>query len=395
MALSDRQILRARPKGAPYKLYDIDGLYLLVSASGSKLWRLNYRHNGKWRTLAIGKYPEISLAEAREETAKARKLLAAGKDPSEEKRAARRAAILAARNTFGVIAREYLDGLAPKGLAPVTIRKNRWILEELIIPKIGSRPIDELRASDILAVLKDIEASGRLETARRARQVIGAVFKLATLTDRASGDPTPLLHRALRSPTVTSHPAIIHEESFGKLLQAIDSLRSRVVRNALLFHALTFPRPVELRLMDWEHVDLEEGVWRIPAEHTKMRRPHDVPIVFQSLAILREMAQITGRRSGPVFPSPVGLRGRISENTLNHALWKLGYKGKHTAHGFRSSASTILNERGYRVAVIETQLNHLEEDETKRAYNRAQYWDERVAMMRDWGELIERLRRGG
>lgn len=395
MALSDRQISRAAKGDAPYKLYDAEGLYLLVQPNGSKLWRMNYRHNGKWRTLAMGKYPDISLAQAREERGRARKLLAAGKDPSEEKRAERKAAILAAKNTFQAIAKEYLDGLVKEGLAEVTIDKKKWILDDIVNPQIGNRPISEIRPSDILTVLKDIEASGRLETARRTRQVIGAVFKLASLTDRANGDPTGLLHRTVRAPKVKSHPAIIHEASFGILLQDIGRLRSPIVRNALIFQAMTFPRPIELRLMDWDQVDYEDGVWRIPAEHTKMRRPHDVPIVHQALVILREMAEITGRRRGLVFPSPHKSQAHISENTLNKALWSLGYKGRHTAHGFRSSASTLLNERGYREAVIETQLNHLEEDDTKRAYNRAQYWDERVAMMRDWASLVDQLRRGG
>ncbi len=392
MALTDAHVRNAKPCGKPYKLTDSDGLYLQVQPTGSRLWRLAYRFLGKQRTLAIGSYPEISLQEARARRIEARRLLAQGIDPSEHKQQQLKAAKLAAASTFAAVAEEYLAKVEKQGLARATLDKKRWILNDLINPRIGHRPIAELKPSDILDVLSDLESSGRLETTRRARQVIGAVFRLAALTDRASGDPTYILRRAIRVPQVNSHPAIIHEAAFGELLRAIERYKSPIIRLALMFQAHTFVRPGELRFATWDEIDIEDSVWRIPAERMKMRRPHDVPLVHATRTILRDVRRITGRTEGYIFPSPQSWRKPMSENALNKALEALGYKGKHTSHGFRSSASTILNERGYRSAVIEFQLAHIEPNAVKRAYNRAQYWDERVALMNDWADIIAELK---
>jgi integrase len=392
MPLSELSVRKAKPRERAYKLRDGDGLYLLVKENGSKLWRVNYRYLGKYKTLALGAYPELGLAGARDKRFEARKLLSAGIDPSEHKQEQRKAAELAAANTFEAVAKEYLTSIQKPGLAAITVEKKRWILEDLVNPLIGKRSIGEIRTSEVLNVLKGIEETGRLETAKRTRQVIGSVFQLACLTDRATHNPANVLQRTIKAPRVTSHPAIVREEAFGALLRDIETFASPIVRHALNFLAYTFPRPIELRFMDWHEVDERNWIWTIPAKHAKMRRPHDVPLVAQARATLACVARVTGRRRGLVFPSPLDATKPISENTLNKALAVLGYKGRHTSHGFRSSASTILNERRYREAVIEVQLNHLDPDQTRRAYNRARYWDERVALMEEWAGIVDSLR---
>src|SRR5690606_5889455 len=221
----------------------------------------------------------------------------------------------------------------------------------------------------------------------RVRQTIGAVFRLAALTDRAPGDPTPVLRGQIRAPRVTSYPAIVRPDEFGELMRRISTIRSTIVRLALEFQAHTFTRPIEIRFATWDEIDLETSVWTIPAERMKMRRPHDVPLVPATRQILREVRRYTGRSHGLIFHSPQNPNKPLSENTLNKNLWALGYKGKHCSHGFRSSASTILNEsKKYDKDVIEFQLAHLVGNETRRAYNRAQWWDQRVQMMHDWAD---------
>ena len=394
MALTDTRIRNAKPGSKAYKLSDANWLYLVVQPSGSKLWRMNYRFLGKQKTLALGAYPEVSLQDARQRVAEARKLLAQGVDPSEHKKDQLRAAKLASGQTFKAVAEEFLAKCERKGYADATLDKKKWILNDLVIPIIGHRPIAEIRPAEVLDLLADIEASGRLETAKRARQTIGAVFRLAALTDRAPGDPTTVLRGQIKPPKVTNYPAVVRPAEFGELMRRIATVRSTIVRLALEFQAHTFVRPIELRLATWDEIDLEDSIWRIPAERMKMRRPHDVPLVPATRQILREIRRYTRRLEGIIFHSPKDPREPLSENTLNKTIWALGYKGKHCSHGFRSSASTILNERGYRKDVVEFQLAHVEKNETRRAYNRALYWDERVKMMHDWADIIAQLREG-
>lgn len=392
VALSDVRIRNAKPADKPYKLSDGEWLYLVVQPTGSKLWRLNYRFLGRQRTLAIGSYPEISLQAAREKRLEARKLLAQGVDPSEHKRAQVKAAKLAAANTFKAISQEYLDRVERQGLASETLRRKRWLFDRYINPKIGHRLITELRPSDLLEVLTDIERTNKLATARKARQEMGAVFRLAALTDRAMYDPTTTLQRAVRAPRTTSHPAIVHETGFGELMRRIATVRNSITRLALEFLAHTFVRPVELRLATWDEIDMEESVWNIPAERMKMRRPHDVPLSHAARTILRDIRRATRMTEGQIFPCPVDARKVMSPKCLSKALYSLGYKGKHSPHGFRSSAMTILIEKGYDDKVIDFQLAHFEQNETRKAYNRALYWDQRVQMMRDWADIIAELR---
>jgi len=393
MALTDLKVRNVKPNGKVIKISDGEGLYLQVQPNGTKLWRLAYRFLGKQKTLAIGTYPEISLQEARERKMEARKLLAQGIDPSEHKKDQIRAAKLASGQTFMAVAKEFLAKCEAKGYAKDTLDKKKWILNDLVIPVLGHRPIADIRPSEILELLSDIEASGRLETAKRVRQTIGAVFRLAALTDRAPGDPTPVLRGQIRAPRVTSYPAIVRPDEFGELMRRISTIRSTIIRLALEFQAFTFVRPVELRFATWDEIDLETSVWSIPAERMKMRRPHDVPLVPATRQILREVRKYTGRSHGFIFHSPQDPNKPISENTLNKNLWALGYKGRHCSHGFRSSASTLLNERKkYDKDVIEFQLAHLVGNETRRAYNRAQWWDQRVQMMHDWADMIAEMR---
>jgi integrase len=395
MALTDLKVRNVKPNGKIIKISDGEGLYLQVQPNGTKLWRLAYRFLGKQKTLAIGSYPEISLQEARERKMEARKLLAQGIDPSEHKKNQARAAKLASGQTFRALAKEFLAKCEQKGYAKETLDKKKWILNDLVIPVIGHRPIAEIRPSEILELLSDIEASGRLETAKRVRQTIGAVFRLATLTDRAPGDPTPVLRGQIKPPRVTNFPAVVRRDEFGELMRRISTIRSTIIRLALEFQAYTFTRPVEVRFATWDEIDLEASVWTIPAERMKMRRPHDVPLVPATRQILREVRKYTRRSEGFIFHSPQNPNEPLSENTLNDNLHRLGYKGKHCSHGFRSSASTILNEtKKYDKDVIEFQLAHLVGDETRRAYNRAQWWDQRVQMMHDWADMIAEMRDG-
>jgi Integrase len=393
MALTDLKVRNVKPNGKVIKISDGEGLYLQVQPNGTKLWRLAYRFLGKQKTLAIGTYPEISLQEARERKMEARKLLAQGIDPSEHKKDQIRAAKLASGQTFKAVAKEFLAKCEAKGYAKDTLDKKKWILNDLVIPVLGHRPIADIRPSEILELLSDIEASGRLETAKRVRQTIGAVFRLAALTDRAPGDPTPVLRGQIRAPRVTSYPAIVRPDEFGELMRRISTIRSTIVRLALEFQAHTFTRPIEIRFATWDEIDLETSVWTIPAERMKKRRPHDVPLVPATRQILREVRKYTGRSHGLIFHSPQNPNKPLSENTLNKNIWALGYKGRHCSHGFRSSASTILNEsKKYDKDVIEFQLAHLVGSETRRAYNRAQWWDQRVQMMHDWADMIAEMR---
>lgn len=391
MAITDARCRNAKKRARPYKIGDAEGLYLLVQPSGGRLWRMNYRHLGKQRTLAIGRYPDVSLETARERRQEARKLLASGVDPSAHKQAMARAAKLADRNTFAHVAAEYMASKS-KSLAEKTLERNQHIVDKLICPKIGKRPIAELRASDILGVLSAIEAAGRLETAARARQLISGIFRLATLTDRCSGDPTAALRGAIRAPRHTGYPAIVREDEFGELLRAIETYPTPIIRLAMKFAALTFTRPGELRFATWD--EIKGDVWEIPASRMKMRREHMVPLSKDAKAILKQVRALhPGRkREGYIFPSPRGWRKPMSEITIAQALNRLGYKGRHSHHGFRSSASTILNERGYRADVVEFQLAHQEKNEIRRAYNRASYFEERVRLMRDWAAICSELR---
>jgi len=392
MLLTALAIENAKRRSSPYKLADGDGLHLLVTPGGSKLWRFRYRFGGKQLMISFGAFPEVSLATARGKREAARKLIANGKDPSQQKKLDRIVAATAANNTFGAIAEEHLAALKENGAAEATLNKVRWLLLDLASP-LRQRPIAEITPAEILLILKRLEKSGRRETARRLRSVIGKIFRLAVATLRANADPTYALQGALLPPVVHHRPAITNEKQLGALMVSIDEYNGwPTLKYALLFLALTMVRPREVRCLRRNEIIWPKATWRIPAERMKMRRPHDVPLSRQALAVLRE---IWGASEGDalVFPSIRSTRKPLSENAMNSALRRMGYtKDEMCAHGFRSSASTILNERGYDRDVIEVALAHQEEDATRAAYNRARYWPQRVTMLQDWANLLDEFR---
>lgn len=395
MPLTDTACRSAKGKDRDYKLSDGGGLYLLVKPSGARLWNQAYRFAGKQKKLSHGSYPLVSLAQARERRDEAKQLLASGVDPGANKKANKLAAAISAENTFGDLANEYLKRLKDGGAAASTIAKNRWMLVDLAGPDLGTRPIADITAAELLTLLRGIEDSGRRETARRLRSVIGGVFRLAIATLRATSDPTLVLRGALKTPIVKHRAAITDEKQLGALLVAIDAYDGwPTLRCALQFIALTFARPGEVRGATWDEIDVENAVWRIGARRTKMRRVHEVPLAKQAIAVLEETQRVA-RQSTLVFPSIRSNARPLSENAMNSALRRLGFtQSQMTAHGFRSAASSILNEHGIRPDVIEAALGHQDQNEIRRAYNRASYWPERVNLMQWWADHLDELRSG-
>jgi integrase len=392
MALTDTRVRNAKPQATPYKLSDGGGMYLLVKPDGGRYWRVDYRFAGKRRTLALGVYPSVTLSEARTRREEARRLLLQDGDPGAAKKAAKRAGKLASENTFDAIAREWLANqrhrLAPKYCALLLAR-----LEADIFPQIGSRPIAEIDAPELLEGLKKVEKRGVIETARRLRQVCGQVFRFAVASGRATHDPSADLRGALKSPgRPRGHKTVPTDQlpNFLKGLVAYDGdARTRL---ALRLIVLTFVRTTELRGARWseiEHLEGDDPLWRIPAERMKMKREHLVPLAPQVVTALRELRALPGSDASPfLFPSP-SREGYMSNNTMLYALYRMGYRGRATVHGFRAMASTRLNEIGFRPEVIERQLAHYEQNAVRAAYNRAEYLSERRAMMKHWADHID------
>lgn len=392
MSLTDMKCRNAKPGPALRKISDGGGLQLWVQPTGARLWRLAYRFAGKQKLLAFGVYPTISLADARQGRDDAKRLLAAGVDPSEAKKQAK-AIQSEVGDTFRVIAEEYVSKLRREGRADTTIIKIEWLLS-FSYPTLGSRSIKEIGAPDILRVLRDVETRGRHESARRLRSTIGSVFRYAVATARAEGDPTFALKGALIKPSVKSRAAVTDPKALGALLRAIDSFDGQPSTHAALkLMALLFPRPGELRAAEWTEFDFDNAVWAIPADRTKMRRPHRVPLSTQATAVFKELHAITGR-GDLVFPSVRTATRAISDNTLNAALRRLGYtKDEATAHGFRATASSLLNESGeWHPDAIERQLGHVENNDVRRAYARGEHWDQRVKMMQWWSDYLDALK---
>lgn len=392
MSLTFFDAKNAAPKERPYRLADGDSLYLQIQPNGSKLWRFRYRYGGMEKMLSVGVFPSVSLAEARQKRDDARKLLSSGVDPVAQKKLDRITAETTARTTFGLIAADFLSNMEANGAAVSTVSKNRWLLEDLAKP-LANRPITEITAAEILDLLKRIEKTGRRESARRLRAMISAVFRLAVVTLRATTDPTFALQGALLRPNVKSRAAITDEAKFGALLRAIDGFDGwPTIKAALQFAALTFARPGEIRGARRFEILFEKSVWRIPAERAKVRRPHDVPLSRQALAVLKDIWPLS-EGGELIFPSITSLERPLSENAFNVSLRRLGFSADEmTAHGFRATASTILNERGFDPDVIEAALAHQQQNAVRRAYNRAAYWPERVRMMQTWADLLDEFR---
>jgi integrase len=394
MPLKDVAVRNAKPSAKPRKLSDGGGLHVLIQLTGSKLWRLAYRFGGKQKTLALGAYPEISLEEARRRRDEAKKLLASSIDPAVQRKADRQAG---KDSSFRVVAEEVIAKLEREGRAQVTLSKKRWLLD-FAYPTFGDRPVAEIAARDLLALLRKIEGRGHYETARRLRSTCGMVFRYAIATGRAERDPSMDLRGALTAPQVNHRATIIDPKSIGALLRAIDGFDGQPTTNAALrLAAYVFVRPGELRHAEWKEFDLEAAVWSIPAEKMKMRRPHRVPLARQSLAILRELQEITGNGRW-LLPSVRSFTRPISENTLNAALRRLGYRSEEMCiHGFRSMASSRLNEMGrWNPDAIERQLAHQEANAVRRAYTHgAEFWRERVQMMQEWADYLDGLKESG
>jgi integrase len=391
--LTDLKVRSTKPSERLVKLSDGDGLQLWVMPTGAKYWRLAYRLGGKQKLLALGSYPQTSLAEARAARDAARKLIKAGLNPLQAKRAERAAQTAASANTFAAVAAELLEKKRREGRAAGTLERLEWLIS-LASPSLGARPIAEITAVEVLGALRLVEQRGRHETARKLRGAIGGVFRFAIATARAESDPTSALHGALTAPVVTPRAAIVEPKAFGGLLRAIDGYEGAPeVRMALNLLALTFVRPGELRSAEWKEFDLDAGLWEIPAAKMKMRRPHRVPLASQAATILRELHTMTGH-GRYLFPSARSAARCMSENTINAALRRLGFgKDEMTGHGFRSAASSMLNESGkWHADAIEAQLAHVDRNAVRRAYARADYWSERVRMMAWWADKCDELR---
>ncbi|PRX09023.1 UNVERIFIED_ORG: integrase [Martelella mediterranea] len=392
MALTDTNIRNLKSSGLPTKHSDGGGLHVLLTPNGSKLWRLSYRFEGKQKTLALGAYPAVSLAAARKKREEAKALLAAGTDPGTAAKAEKAAKLAVTENTFRTIADELLAKNQKEGKAETTLNKKRWLLD-MACADLGSRPMTEITAKEILGCLRKIEAVGNLETARRMRGTIGQVFRYAIATARAQTDPTRAGFEERSQPprSATMQPSLPRRGSaLIRAVWAYDGMPE--TRIALQLMALLFPRPGELRQAEWSEFDLEAATWTIPASRMKMRREHKKPLSSAAVDLLKELQKLTG--GGPLaFPAVHTRQRPMSENTLNTALRRMGYtKEEHTSHGFRSSASSLLNESGkWNPDAIEAELAHVGADQVRKAYHRATYWDERVRMAEWWSGELDRL----
>lgn len=392
MALSDAACRAAKPGAKLRKLSDGGGLQLWVMPNGSRLWRLAFRFEGKQKLLSFGAYPLFSLAEARGMRDTAKKQIALGVDPS-VKRKEETAENEAPSDTFRVIAQEFIAKLTREGRAEATLIKKNWLLD-FAYPTLAEKRVAEIKPIDCLRVLQEVEIRGCYETAKRLRATIGAVCRYAIATARAETDPTSALRGALTSPKVKPRAAIIDEKKFGALLRAIDTFDGQPsTQAALKLMPILFPRPGELRTAEWAEFNFLTKIWTIPATKTKMRREHRIYLPRRALAILKEHQRITGH-SRLAFPGLGSSEKPISENTLNGALRRLGYgQNEMTSHGFRASASTLLNESGkWSADAIERQLAHVENNDVRRAYARGEHWDERVKMMVWWAGYLDRLK---
>lgn len=393
MPITDRAIINAKAKTKPYQLSDGGGLSLEVAPKGGKWWRFKYRIAGKQKRISLGVYPDVPLKAARERRDEARRLVAAGIDPSEQRKAEKREAAGRAANSFEAVAREWYEKQSHVWVehhASDVLRR----LEANLFPDLGAAPIADIKAPALLATLRKIEHRGAYDLAHRVLQVASQVFRYGVATGRCERDPTPDLRGAL-TPNAKKNQAAVKPDEFPALLRAIDgysALGERQTALALRLLALTFVRTGELIGATWDEFDLDGAAWIVPADRMKMRTEHVVPLSRQALEVLRDLQALA---SGSRYVLPGRNADKpISNNTLLFALYRLGYKGKMTGHGFRAVASTILNEKGFRPDVIERQLAHCERNDVRGAYNRAEYLPERTKMMQAWAEMIDAMANG-
>ena len=390
MPLTDTAIRVVKPAAKPFKLADERSLYLLITPAGGKLWRMDYRFEDKRKTLALGSYPDVNLKQARDRRDEARRQLADGIDPMSKRQEAKATRRAESINNFEAVAREWYKK-----------QSNRWSkshstdvlrrLEVNLFKPLGGRPIAKIDAPELLKAIEVIENRGAHELAHRVLQVAGQVFRYGIVTSRCSRDPSADLKGAL-TPVQKTHQAAVKPEEMGDLIQAInryDQVGTLQTKLGLQLLCLAFVRTGELIGAVWDEIDWSNALWMIPAARMKMKTDHHVPLAKQTIALLEQVQAIAGE-SRYLFPG-VNPCKTMSNNTMLFALYRLGYKGKMTGHGFRAVASTILNEQGYRADVIERQLAHTERNAVRAAYNRAEYLPERRKMMQDWADYIESL----
>ncbi|AOR59595.1 tyrosine-type recombinase/integrase [Pectobacterium parmentieri] len=392
MPLNARQIETAKPQDKEYKLTDGAGLYLLIKPNGAKYWRLKYRIAGKEKKLSIGVYPDISLAEARLKREEARKIVASGGDPSEQKQVERQAKKINIDNTFKAIALEWHEYKRPnwsKGYAEDLMEA----FENDIFPDIGKRPVAEVKPLEMLTTLRKLEKRGVLDKLRKIRQACNQVFRYAIVTGRAENNPASELASALPPPKATHYPHLLPDE-LPDFLRALSMYSgSKVTQLATRILMLTGVRTIELRQAEWKEFDFDKQLWEVPKERMKMRRPHLVPLSDQVIDALQQLQAITGRYN-LVFPGRNDITKPMSEASINQVLKRIGYHGKATGHGFRHTMSTILHEQGYNTAWIELQLAHVDKNTIRGTYNHAQYLEQRRSMLQWYGDFVDGLEHG-
>lgn len=402
MALTDTALRSTKPKDKPYKLSDAGGLFLLVQPNGSRLWRLAYRFAGKQKTLAIGGYPLISLADARTKRDEAKRLLLDGKDPGEEKKAAKREQHKAETSRFRAIALEWFENQGDRWAESYATRI--WSrIEDDLLPPLGDRQIDEIEPLEMLEALRAVEARGAIESAKRIKNYASQVFQYALVTGRVTRDITADIGRALKPIPKNSvkRRASLKADELPEFLRRLDAYDGEEeTRLALQTILLTFVRTNEVRFavkQEFENLDGKEPLWRIPDERMKMKLPHLVPLAPQVVPIIQRLIDMNPK-SDLLFPSMDGNRTgnkAMSENTMIYAMYRMGYRSRATVHGFRSTASTVLNERQFSSDIIERQLAHVEQNEVRAAYNAAEWLPQRREMMNWWADYIDMQRRRG
>lgn len=396
MPLTDTAIRSLKPREKPYKAADEKGLYLLVTPAGGRLWKLKFRTIvGTEKKLSLGTYPEISLRDARSRRDEARKQLANGIDPAEQKRQDIQAAKISAANTFSAVAEAFIAKNEREGLAANTIIKRRWFVK-ILQKALGNRPISEIKPYDVLEAVRPFEAAKNDEKAHRALQFVGSVCRFAVANQLALVDPTRDLRGALARPKPKHLAAILDPDKVGELLRAMDGYEGQglsITRIALQLSPYVFVRPGELRRAEWREFDFDRAVWRIPAEKMKARQEHVVPLSKQAIRLFKAAQALTGGGTY-VFPSIRTSTKSMSENTVNAALRRLGFSGNEmTAHGFRAMASTLLNESGkWSSDAIERALAHKDRDSVRSAYHRGAHWAERVEMAQWWADYLDGLK---
>lgn len=391
MALTDTAVKNAKPGPKRKRLRDDRGLFLEISPSGGKWWRFRYTFQGKENMLSLGTYPEVTLAEAREKREVTRRLISQGIDPSVERKKEKEGLDA---DSFEAIAREWHEKFKPQWTGNHAARILRR-LDVDIFPWLGVRPIAQITAPELLAAIRRIESRGAIETAHRAMQNCGQVFRYAIATGRAERDISADLRGAIPPPEKRHHASVTTPAEVAALLRSIGTYKgSFITLCALRLAPLTFVRPGELRHAEWSEINFDEAQWRIPAAKMKMREQHIVPLSRQALAILRDLYPLTGEGKY-LFPGLRSASRPMSENTVNAALRRLGYgKDEMTGHGFRSMASTLLNEQGWNRDAIERQLAHAERNSIRASYNFAEFLPERRRMMQAWADYLDALRAG-